>query len=133
MQFEGRRRSSQIPNLTPLIDVVFLLLVFFMLTSHFVRDEAMNIDLPVADSGKSVENDRGVELHIDRDGRFLMQGHIVEPDSLEQTLRLALADSDKKTLRVRGDRRVALEQAVAVMDAAKRAGASGVDLVTESP
>ncbi|MCK5385827.1 MAG: biopolymer transporter ExbD, partial [Gammaproteobacteria bacterium] len=39
MEFEGLQRNRKIPSLTPLIDIVFLLLVFFMLTAHFVKDE----------------------------------------------------------------------------------------------
>ncbi|MES9848528.1 MAG: biopolymer transporter ExbD, partial [Candidatus Thiodiazotropha sp.] len=45
MEYEYKRRSGQVLNLTPLIDVVFLLLVFFMLTAHFIEDEAIDIQL----------------------------------------------------------------------------------------
>ena len=72
MQFEGRRRISHVPNLTPLIDIVFLLLVFFMLTSHFVREDTIVVDLPVADSGESIEDDEQLEVVIDAQGRIIV-------------------------------------------------------------
>lgn len=131
MQFEGRRRSSQVPNLTPLIDIVFLLLVFFMLTSHFVQEQALNIDLPVADSGEVVTEDNQLEVVLDADGHFLINDHFIEPDSLEKVIAQQLGEREDRLVRVRGDRGAPLGQAVTVLDAARKAGASGVDIVTE--
>jgi len=131
MQFEGRRRTSQVPNLTPLIDIVFLLLVFFMLTSHFVQEEAIDIDLPVADSGEAVSEDEQLEVVISAEGMLLIDDHIVAPESLEGVLRQHLAEREDSLVRVRGDRGAPLGQAVLVLDAARKAGAGGVDIVTE--
>jgi biopolymer transport protein ExbD len=131
MQFEGRRRTSHVPNLTPLIDIVFLLLVFFMLTSHFVREDAIDIDLPVADSGEAIEEDEQLEVVLDAQGRILIHDHFVEPESLEATLREALSAKNEKVVRVRGDRAAALGRAVIVLDASRKAGAQAVDIVTE--
>jgi biopolymer transport protein ExbD len=131
MQFEGRRRSGQMPNLTPLIDIVFLLLVFFMLTSHFVQEQAIDIDLPVTESGEAVSEDTRLELVINAEGQFLLDDHFVESQSLEGMLRENLAPRSDKSLRVRGDRGAPLGQAVTVLDAARRAGATAVDIVTE--
>lgn len=131
MQFEGRRRSGQTPNLTPLIDIVFLLLVFFMLTSHFVQEQALDIDLPVADSGEAVREDSELEVVINARGHLLVDEHIVETENLEGVLRQQLAGRESKLVRVRGDRGAPLGKAVAVLDAARKAGADGVDIVTE--
>ncbi|MDX2507751.1 MAG: biopolymer transporter ExbD [Gammaproteobacteria bacterium] len=130
MQFEGRRRTSYVPNLTPLIDIVFLLLVFFMLTSHFVRDEVINIDLPEAESGESLDEPEQIEIVINEAGKFLFNSRIVTPDSLEDILRNELKDQKEKVVRIRGDEHVELGIAIAVLDAARKAGASGVDIVT---
>lgn len=131
MQFEGRRRTSQIPNLTPLIDIVFLLLVFFMLTSHFVQEQALNIDLPVADSGEAVTEDNQLEVVIKQEGVLLINDHIVDADNLQAVLEEQLAGREDKLVRVRGDRGAPLGEAVSVLDAARKAGADGVDIVTE--
>ncbi len=131
MQFEGRRKASQMPNLTPLIDIVFLLLVFFMLTSHFVREQSLNIDLPVADSGEAVSEDGQLEVVINPEGMFLIDEHIVEEHNLEGVLRQHLSERKEKQLRVRGDRGSPLGKAVTILDAARKAGADGVDIVTE--
>ncbi len=130
MQFEGRRRTSQVPNLTPLIDIVFLLLVFFMLTSHFVRDEVINIDLPEADSGEALDEPQQIEVVINEAGEYLVNSQIIARDALESILLDALKGQKEKVVRIRGDEHVDLGIAIGAFDAARKAGASGVDIVT---
>ncbi len=130
MQFEGRRRTSHVPNLTPLIDIVFLLLVFFMLTSHFVRDEVINIDLPEADSGEALDEPQQIEIIINEAGEYLIHSEIVTLEALELLLIEELKEQKEKVVRIRGDENVDLGIAIGAFDAARKAGASGVDIVT---
>lgn len=133
VQFEGRRRTSLVPNLTPLIDVVFLLLVFFMLTSHFVREESLQIDLPAAEGGMALEEEEVLEVVVDEQNRLRVRNHFVEAKELETVIRNALSGNAERKVRLRGDRRATLDITVQVLDAARRAGAQGVDVVTEEP
>ena len=130
MQFEGRRRTSNVPNLTPLIDIVFLLLVFFMLTSHFVRDEVLNIDLPEADSGAALDEPQQVEVIINAAGEYSLNKQIVSLEVLQELLIVELKNQKEKVVRIRGGENVDLGAAIEVFDAARKAGASGIDIVT---
>ncbi len=130
MQFEGRRRTSHIPNLTPLIDIVFLLLIFFMLTSHFVRDEVINIDLPEADSGEALDEPQQVEVVINEAGEFSIDKQIISLNKLQSVLEDKLNNQEEKIVRIRGDENVDLGIAIEAFDAARKAGADGVDIVT---
>ena len=130
MQFEGRRRTSNVPNLTPLIDIVFLLLAFFMLTSHFVRDEVLNIDLPEADSGAALDEPQQVEVIINAAGEYSLNKQIVSLEVLQELLIVELKNQKEKVVRIRGDENVDLGAAIEVFDAARKAGASGIDIVT---
>lgn len=130
MQFEGRRRTSFIPNLTPLIDIVFLLLVFFMLTSHFVRDEVINIDLPEADSGDALDEPEQIEVIITKAGEYSINDQQYSLDELEVRLVDELQGQEEKVVRIRGDEQVDLGIAIGAFDAARKAGATGVDIVT---
>jgi biopolymer transport protein ExbD len=130
MQFEGRRRTSHTPNLTPLIDIVFLLLVFFMLTSHFVRDEVLNIDLPEAESGDALDKPQQIEVLITEAGEYSINSQIVSLEVLETILIDEIKDQKEKIVRIRGDKHVDLGVAIGAFDAARQAGASGVDIVT---
>ncbi|MBE9525983.1 MAG: biopolymer transporter ExbD [Proteobacteria bacterium] len=130
MQFEGRRRTSHIPNLTPLIDIVFLLLVFFMLTSHFVKDEVINIDLPEAESSDPLDEPKQIEVIINEAGELSIDSDIVTEEELVVILVEKLKNQDEKVVRIRGDKQVDLEIAISAFDAARKAGAVGVDIVT---
>ena len=133
MEFEGLRRSSHTPNLTPLIDIVFLLLVFFMLTAHFVEDEAITIALPEAQSSTELKQDEVVQVLVDAQGRAYINGEEIAITELEMRLRIELQDRDNKWVTLRGDQGTDLAKAVAVLDAARRAGADAVDIVTNRP
>lgn len=133
MQFEGTRRSGQAPNLTPLIDIVFLLLVFFMLTAHFVRDEGLPIELPEAASSIALDDQQPLEISISNTGRIDVAGQTVAIEALQERLAPMLAARDEKRVVIRGDRDVGLGDSVRVIDAARQAGATGVDIATEQP
>jgi len=133
MQFEGTRRSGQAPNLTPLIDIVFLLLVFFMLTAHFVKDEGLPIELPEAVSAVSLEEQEPLEVEIKLSGQLTIAGELVALEGLAKHLTGLLANRDEKRIVIRGDAGVTLGDSVKVIDAARQAGAAGVDIITEQP
>lgn len=131
MQFEGSRRSSHVPNLTPLIDIVFLLLIFFMLTSHFVRDDVLNIQLPETESGEQLDEKKSIEVVINAEGQWLYKEQAIDADALYPVLRNDLSKREDKRVRIRGDKASDLGDTVMLLDVARRAGASGVDIVTE--
>ena len=131
MQFEGGRRSSHVPNLTPLIDIVFLLLIFFMLTSHFVREDTLNIQLPEAASGQQLDEKKSIEVVINAEEQWLYEGEVVDADKLKQVLREDLSKLEVKRVRIRGDKVSDLGSAVSLLDLVREAGASGVDIVTQ--
>lgn len=133
MQFEGRRKASAAPNLTPLIDIVFLLLVFFMLTAHFVRDEGLPIELPQAISADALDLDQPVEVNLTDDGEIYLQGELVGIDNLGMQLAPLLTNSKDKRVVIKGDLSASLGSSVAIMDAARAAGAEGVDIITRKP
>ncbi|MBW9266806.1 MAG: biopolymer transporter ExbD [Candidatus Thiodiazotropha sp. (ex. Lucinisca nassula)] len=133
MEYEYKRRSGQVLNLTPLIDVVFLLLVFFMLTAHFIEDEAIDIQLPVAESSQPSVDDDTVEVALLPNGELLVDGRAATLDNLEDTLRGALHAPNKRYVRLKGDQAAAFGAGVKVIDAARSAGAESLDILTEKP
>ncbi len=133
MGSERRRRAGSILNLTPLIDIVFLLLVFFMLTSHFIQEQAIDIDLPKAKSGNEAIEKEFVEVIVSPDGELLIDGRKVQLEHLEETLKGALHAPGAKYVRLRGDHESRLGLAVTVIDAARTAGAESLDILTRQP
>jgi biopolymer transport protein ExbD len=131
MCFEGRRRPRPGPNLTPLVDVVFLLLLFFMLTSHFVREEVIELSLPEAESGSP--GDEVLQLQLAADGEIRLGELVIAPAALEHELARQLERRPEKVVRIRGDKGASLEMTVGLLDAARKAGAVSVDIVTRQP
>jgi biopolymer transport protein ExbD len=121
-------RSQKIGlNLTPLIDIVFLLLVFFLLTTHFMEQDGIGVRLPSA-TGTTSSKQHQIALSITRDERFFIAGEQIPFSKLEQKLR-SMLDADS-TVIIRGDRDVPLQTAVSVMDKAKKAGAGRIVIAT---
>ena len=133
MGYEYRRRSAMMLNLTPLIDIVFLLLVFFMLTAHFIEDEVIPIELPEAENSASTEQDDFVEVVMAPDGQLLVDGFPTPLEELEDHLRGALHAPEKRFVRLKGDHKAQFGLGVKVIDAARAAGAESLDILTEKP
>ena len=133
MQFEGLPHRRKIPSLTPLIDIVFLLLVFFLLTAHFVKDESLDITLPEAESALPLGDEEALEIVLDKSGQILLHDRHVAPNELTETLRRTLQGRGNKQVLLRGDHAAQLGLTVKVMDAARKAGAESMDIITQQP
>jgi biopolymer transport protein ExbD len=133
MDFERRRRAGAILNLTPLIDIVFLLLVFFMLTSHFIEDQSIDINLPKAKSGSAAIENGFVEVIVNPTGEILVNGSAIQLERLEETFKGALHAPGVHSVRLRGDHQAQLGLVVSVIDAARSAGAESLDILTRQP
>lgn len=133
MQFEGLQRRRKTPSLTPLIDIVFLLLVFFMLTAHFVEDQSLDIALPEAESAISLEESDSLIIVLDEHGQILLNKKPVSLLVLTDTLREAIQERSNKQVILRGDQSTALGLMVKIMDAARKAGAESLDIATRQP
>lgn len=119
-------------SMTPMIDMVFQLLVFFMLATTFTDPERqINVNLPVAESGSSEEKPpEEIVINVLQDGTVRLGERVVDESGLEAALAQA-AQHDKDTpVTIRGDRLVAHEHIVRVMDACGIAGLSSLAVGT---
>ena len=121
MQFSEKPKRRVIISVTSLIDVMFLLLIFFMVTSTFLEQPGMKLDLPSAQSAETTVT-RKLILFINADNDMVFGGRAVPADSLEVIMQRAVADSEDGTLVLKADKTVQHGTVIRVMDAAKRAG-----------
>ena len=119
-------------NLTSLIDVVFLLLIFFMVATTFLDPErALELDLPQAESGEQVhERPDELVLNVFRDGRVALGGRELELPALRASLERAAGRDPSTPVTIRGDAQVEHARIVAVMDACALAGLSNLSVGT---
>ena len=121
----GRKRP--LVSLTPLIDVVFILLVFFMLATSFLDWRAIDLDAPVqAAAGKASDNALLVEI---RGQDLRLAGETVSLVGLARRLKERLAEKPDQRLLIQPADRVPLQRTVTVLDRLKAAGAANLTLV----
>lgn len=121
-------------SLTPLIDVVFLLLIFFLVTSEFEDEERrLDIMLPTATSAvPMIGKPREVVVDVDPEGNIYLNGKAMSLAGLEQTLQKAVADNPtNQTVIIRADRTAAFQPVVSVMDICNRTGVGDYSVTTK--
>jgi biopolymer transport protein ExbD len=119
-------------NLTPMIDVVFLLLVFFMVATTFLDPERqLEVDLPVAETGAEprVEQDE-IVVHVRADGTVIYRDEELDHDELIDVLRGAAQRDVETPVTIRGHRDARHQAVVGVMDACGVAGLSNLSVGT---
>lgn len=118
MNLRGRNKVTPEFNMSSMTDIVFLLLIFFMIASTLVTTSAIDILLPKA-SGKT-ENKKSVAVSIKENLTFYIDQKLVGESVLETELMTLLADKEEPTIVLRADKSVAVEHVVKVMDIANR-------------
>ena len=116
--------------LTSLIDIVFLLLIYFLLTTNFMVDEGIKIKLPNA-SATSPQTQKEITIVVDEKGRAFLENHEIPLNELFATLKERLKGREDGLVVIKADRAVVLNKAVRIMDVAKAAGAGRLVLATE--
>lgn len=133
MKFQRRQADEISVNLTPLIDVVFLLLIFFMVSTTFTRETQLEVDLPQADNSLEVSQERVVEVVITAEGEYRVNGDGLI-NSQARTLRLALAkaaaDNFSLPLTISADARTPHQAVVTAMDVAGGLGFTKLSITT---
>ncbi|MFB9057503.1 ExbD/TolR family protein [Mariniflexile ostreae] len=118
MNFRGRNKVTPEFNMSSMTDIVFLLLIFFMIASTLVTTNAIDILLPKA-SGKT-ENLKSVAVSIQKDLTYYIDQKRVGESVLENELLKVLASKEKPTIVLRAEKSVPVENVVKVMDIANR-------------
>jgi len=129
MEIEGRKLISTELNIAPLIDVVFLLLIFFMLTSTIMEQESIEINLPKSDSAERSVSDLTI-ISISKDSTIYLNGERVEKAGLKRALESAFAENADKGVVLRSDSDLPVQNLVEMMDLISSAGGANISLAT---
>jgi len=139
VRFQRPARSARAlvaVELTPLIDVVFLLLIFFMVSTTFVRETALGIRLPNAQGDAASREPGDIEVQIGAAGDYVVDGHRLAGDDVAalQTALATAAQTDRfgATVVVAADAGTRHDAVVRVLDAARRAGLTDVSILTDN-
>jgi len=114
--------DSAAVDLTPLIDVTFQLLIFFLLTATFNTDAAFKVKLPKASASEPATESKSIVVEISEDGRFEIDRKIVDESELQTRLCMAAKESQITTVNIKADQNTKHEKVVQAMDVAKACG-----------
>ncbi|MFK7830410.1 MAG: ExbD/TolR family protein [Congregibacter sp.] len=136
MKFRRQSRQELSVNLTPLIDVVFLLLIFFMVSTTFTRETQLSVDLPEATGLARDEVDQQIEILIDEQGNYRVNGDALI-DARLRTLQAAIYKVSKGDttlpLVISADAQTSHEFVVRAMDAVGQMGFSRLSIASVQP
>ena len=134
MRFQRRARDLPSINLTPLIDILFLVLMFLVLTATFRGTSALDLTLPSAETAPPVSVDAPgvVRVVVMADGQILVEDRPVTLGELERRL-VEMPDRDRLSIILAADARSSHGDVVAVMDRVRRAGIFKLRLETTPP
>lgn len=135
MRLRERRHEEPEISLTPLIDVVFLLLIFFMVSTTFTTLSEITVDLPEATAAPS-ETSAAINLIVDVQGRYFVEDKLLvnrQTDTLRRALEEQAQGRKDATVLISADAQTPHQAVITAMDAARQAGILHVSLATRDP
>jgi biopolymer transport protein ExbD len=124
-------------NLTSLVDVVLLLLIFFMVSTSFIRESELSIELPQASLQQTPSNEDAIEIAIAADGSYYVNGRALvnaQPRTLRRALERMLGGdgsaAGQRALTIRADAEASHQAVITAMDVAARVGLTRIDIAT---
>lgn len=130
MKFLPKKHEPEELNISPLIDMVFILLIFFAVSTTFVKDLQLELQRPSAQSSVAASS-KSIRVYIDREGGIYIDEQPANAWMLQSLVRDALGVSSSQTVLVIADRLTPTEKLVEVVDQCKLAGAAEVGVATE--
>jgi len=136
VRFARRAKHEVEVNLTPLIDVVFLLLIFFMVSTTFTKETHLSIDLPEATGDPTQVQDKQVDIVVTQSGEYAVNEQSLandDLDTLKEAIRQVSEGDTSLPLVITADARAPHQSVVTAMDAAGQLGFVHLSITTRNP
>ena len=122
----GEEEENEI-NLTPMLDVVFIMLIFFIVTASFIKEAGIDVNRPDAPTAESVA-DANILIAISANDEIWIDRRLVDPRAVRPNIERLHAENPKGSVVIQADKKSTNETLVTVMDAARAAGVYNVSL-----
>ena len=118
-------------NITPMLDIVFIMLIFFIVTTSFVKEKGLEVSRPSNTPPKEIKQDKGpIVIKIDAASLISVKGRILEPRAVQANLEREKAEKPTSPLIVAAHPEAETEALVTILDAAKAVGIESVSVAT---
>jgi len=136
VNFKRQAREDISVNMTPLIDIVFLLLIFFMVSTTFTQENHLSIDLPEASADAAETPVEAIDVVISAAAEYSINGQVLlnsKPETIRRGLAKALGERQSAPLIITADAKAPHETVVFAMDAAGQLGLVNISITTRQP
>ncbi len=135
MKFSNREPEPASMQLAPMIDIVFLLLIFFIVTWQYTRSETeLSVSVPTAEEGVQKNRSQGeIIINVLADGAIRVEGNIVNFSQLQDKLTAIAKQFKNQPVRIRGDGGVSYQRIVEVIDTCQKSGIWNISFATQRP
>ncbi len=131
MAFLRKKRESPRVDLTPMVDVVFLLLIFFMISTTFVETPGISVKLPETSSQQRLQDIKEIKVYLSEEGEIFLGKDSVDVDELRRRLGVYGPRAAEMTFLLLADKEALHGKVVALMDLAKESGFAKLAIATE--
>ena len=117
-------------NLTPMLDVVFILLIFFIVTANFIKEPGLEVNRPDAETS-SIQENAAILIAIGSTNDIWIDGRRIDVRQVKSNITKLLADNPKGTVVIQADEKATADSIIAVMDQSREAGVYAISLASE--
>ena len=122
--------DTEEPNITPMLDVVFILLIFFIVTANFIKDPGLEINRPDSETSEITEN-AAILIAIGAAGEIYMDGRRIDVRQVKANVIRLIAENPQGSVVIQADVKSTAEKIVAVMDEVREAGVVDISIASE--
>ena len=131
MRRKSRANDEAEINITPMLDIVFIMLIFFIVTTSFVKEKGLEVSRPSNSPPKEIKKNKGpIVVKIDANGNILMKGRMLERKAVEANLEREKAEKPDSPLIIAAHPDAETDALVTILDAAEAVGVASVSVAT---
>ena len=117
-------------NITPMLDVVFILLIFFIVTANFIKEPGLEVNRPDSETAEPTEN-AAILIAVGNAGEIYMDGRRIDKRQVKANVVRLLAENPQGSVEIQADEKATADTIMAVMDGAREAGVYNISLASE--
>ena len=122
--------EAEEPNITPMLDVVFILLIFFIVTANFIKDPGLEINRPDSETAEITEN-AAILIAIGPAGEIYLDGRRIDVRQVKANVIRLMAENPQGAVVMQADEKATAEKIIAVMDEVREAGVIDISIASE--
>ena len=122
--------EAEEPNITPMLDVVFILLIFFIVTANFIKDPGLEINRPDSETAEITEN-AAILIAIGPAGEIYMDGRRIDVRQVKANVIRLMAENPQGAVVMQADEKATAEKIIAVMEEVREAGVIDISIASE--